>query len=67
MGDLLQACRSAEDAYAVLARMGQQLFPTEAGAVCVIRPPHTVETVVVWGNPPSEKWFGPEECWALRR
>ena len=67
MGDLLQACRSAEDAYAVLARMGQQLFPTEAGAVCVIRPPRTVETVAVWGNPPSEKWFGPEECWALRR
>ena len=67
MDDLLQACRSAEDAYAVVARMGRQLFPTESGSVCVIRPPHTVETVAVWGNPLSEKWFAPDECWALRR
>ena len=67
MGDLFQACRSAEDAYAVISRMCRQLFPTEAGAVGVFRPPHTVETVAVWGAPITEKWFAPEECWALRR
>ena len=67
MGDLFQACRSAEDAYAVISRVGRQLFPSEAGAVGVFRPPHTVETVAVWGTPITEKWFAPEECWALRR
>ena len=67
MGDLFQACRSAEDAYAVISRVGRQLFPTEAGAVGVFRQPHTVETVAVLGTPITEKWFAPEECWALRR
>jgi diguanylate cyclase (GGDEF)-like protein/PAS domain S-box-containing protein len=67
-GDLLQACRSAEEAYAVIARMGAQLFPGESGAVCVAgASSNLVEAVAAWGMPPGERLFSPEECWGLRR
>src|SRR5207245_11439311 len=36
MIDLLQTCVSAEEAYAVIARSAQQLFPSDAGALCVL-------------------------------
>ena len=72
MGDLLQACPNAEDAYKVIANIGRQLFPGEAGAVYVISPSHDiVETVAEWGNSESkevgEQVFMPDDCWALRR
>ncbi|HEX2713801.1 MAG TPA: diguanylate cyclase [Candidatus Acidoferrales bacterium] len=69
MGDLLQTCVTAEEAYAVIARFAQRLFPTEAGALCVLNPSQNlVEAVAVWGDSPvGERVFAPEECWALRR
>lgn len=69
MGDLLQTCVTAEEAYAVIARFAQRLFPTEAGALCVLNPSQNlVEAVAVWGDAPvGERVFAPEECWALRR
>lgn len=69
MGDLLQTCVTAEEAYAVIARYAQQLFPTESGALCVLNASQNlVEAVAVWGKSPTgERVFAPEECWALRR
>lgn len=68
MGDLLQACRSAEEAHAVIARMAPQVFPNVAGSVSVISVANNlVETVAAWGPPTGERVFGPDECWALRR
>lgn len=68
MGDLLQACRSPEEAYAVIARMARQLFPTASGAVCVIQPnSNLAEAVSIWGATVGERLFGPDACWALRR
>jgi len=68
MGDLLQACRSAEEAHAVIARMAPQVFPNVAGSVSVLGVANNlVETVAVWGPPTGERVFGPDECWALRR
>ncbi len=69
MGDLLQTCVSVEEAYAVVARFGQQLFPSESGALCVMNASRNlVEAVAVWGaSLAGERVFAPDECWALRR
>ncbi|PYU29845.1 MAG: hypothetical protein DMG28_19895, partial [Acidobacteria bacterium] len=69
MVDLLQTCVSAEEAYAVIARSARQLFPSEAGALCVLNASQNlVEAVAIWGQSlVGERVFAPEECWALRR
>ena len=69
MGHLLQTCVSAEEAYAVIARSAQQLFPSDAGALCVLNASQNlVEAVAIWGQSlVGERVFAPEECWALRR
>jgi diguanylate cyclase (GGDEF)-like protein/PAS domain S-box-containing protein len=68
MGDMLQSCRSIDEAHAVIARMAKQLFVSDNGYVCVIgQGCNTVEAVAVWGTPPGERFFAADECWALRR
>jgi diguanylate cyclase (GGDEF)-like protein/PAS domain S-box-containing protein len=68
MGDMLQTCPTAEEAYAVMAHWAEQLFDVRAGALCVIASSrNVVEPVAVWGEPAiGEPVFGPEDCWALR-
>ena len=70
MGELLQACVSEDEAYAVAGRFIGQFFPEDAGAVFVTAASHNlVEARATWGAPASPDWaiFKPEECWALRR
>jgi diguanylate cyclase (GGDEF)-like protein/PAS domain S-box-containing protein len=69
MGDILRACLSTEEAYGVIVRVAQQIFPVKVGALYVISSSrNTVESVAVWGDPAmAERSFSPPECWALRR
>jgi diguanylate cyclase (GGDEF)-like protein len=69
MVDLFQACRSTEEAYAVLARSAEQLFPESTGVLYAIKASRNLaEPVVSWGGAPdSARPFRPEECWGLRR
>ncbi len=69
MGDMLRACLTTEEAYTVIVRVAQQIFPVRAGALYVIAPSRNlVEAVAVWGDASLvERVFTPEECWALRR
>jgi diguanylate cyclase (GGDEF)-like protein/PAS domain S-box-containing protein len=69
MGDILRACLSMEEAYNVIVRVAQQIFPVEVGALYVIAPArNTVEAVAVWGEAPlAQSSFSPQECWGLRR
>lgn len=69
MGELLQACRSADEAYTVTARMIHRLFPDEGGAIYMINgDQNLVEAAATWGAGPSvQHLFSPDECWALRR
>jgi diguanylate cyclase (GGDEF)-like protein/PAS domain S-box-containing protein len=69
MGDILRACLTSEEAYNVIVRVAQQIFPVEVGALYIISPSrHTVESVAVWGDTTlAERTFAPPECWALRR
>ena len=69
MGDILRACLTTEEAYNVIVRTAQKIFPAKVGALYVIAPERNiVESVAVWGNPElAETTFSPPECWALRR
>ncbi len=69
MGDMLRACLSTEEAYSVIVRVAQQIFPARVGALYVISPSRNiVEAVAVWGDSSLiERAFPPDECWALRR
>ena len=69
MGDMLRACLSTDEAYSVIVRVAQQIFPVQAGALYVISPArNAVEAVAVWGDASQvERVFAPDECWALRR
>ncbi len=69
MGDLLQTCRTIEEAGTVVAQFSQRLFPHHSGALGIIAPSRNfVEATAIWGpTPPSERVFIPEDCWALRR
>ncbi len=70
MGDLLQASVGLSEAYEVTSHGVQRLFPTESGALGVLKESSTfLEVVVAWGGaaPAGEQVFEPEDCWALRR
>ncbi len=69
MGDILRACLTTEEAYNVIVRVAQQIFPVQVGALYVIAPSRNlVESVAVWGEAAlAERSFTPQECWALRR
>jgi diguanylate cyclase (GGDEF)-like protein len=70
MGELLQACVTEEEAYAVVGRFVSQFFPDDPGAVFVMTASRNmVEARAVWTAVASPDWsiFKPDECWALRR
>jgi len=69
MGDLLQSCSIAEDAYTIIRQYGERLFPEESGAIYMINNSRNiVEIAVPWGkHPPRQDIFALNECWALRR
>jgi diguanylate cyclase (GGDEF)-like protein/PAS domain S-box-containing protein len=69
MGDLLSSCRDAKEAYDVVTRFAQKLFPNVSGGISVISASRNyVEQISSWGSsPPQEQVFVPGDCWALRR
>jgi diguanylate cyclase (GGDEF)-like protein/PAS domain S-box-containing protein len=68
MGDMLQACLTADEAYTVIGQAAQQLFAGEQGSLCVLSDSQmAVEPVAAWGHNPVTQPFAPDECWALRR
>jgi diguanylate cyclase (GGDEF)-like protein/PAS domain S-box-containing protein len=71
MGDLLQASRTADEAYPIIARYARRLIPIASGAMYLTSGNgDPAEEVVSWGDAPpgpSEHELGLNECWALRR
>ncbi len=69
MGDLLGACQSLDEAYAVVSAAAEPLFPGDAGALYAMKSPGgAAEVVAAWGSPPPARGvFPPTDCWALRR
>jgi diguanylate cyclase (GGDEF)-like protein len=69
MGDFLQSCQSAQEAYSILQRTLPRLLPGMSGTISIINNSRNlVEEVLAWGvRQNGENEFHPDECWGLRR
>ena len=69
LADMLRACHTTDEAYSVITRIAQQMFPALSGALYVITSSRNlVQMAASWGKSPCpERSFGPDECWSLRR
>lgn len=69
MNDLLQACKTLEEAFKVIGIACEDLFSGQSGGIAVLHDSgQFLETVTRWGNKPLlEDVFALEDCWAMRR
>jgi diguanylate cyclase (GGDEF)-like protein/PAS domain S-box-containing protein len=69
MGDMLQLCTSAREAYVVIARAARELFLHYSGSLLILDAGrNVVESAARWGDHlQGDDSFPPEECWAMRR
>ena len=68
MSDMLQTCQTSEEAFAAISYFVPQFFPTDAGALYLLRhSKNLLSSVTTWGpSPPIEEMFPPDDCWAIR-
>ena len=69
MNDLLQGCKTLEEAFKVIGIACEDLFSGQSGGIAVLHDSgQFLETVTRWGNKPLlEDVFALEDCWAMRR
>jgi diguanylate cyclase (GGDEF)-like protein len=69
LSHLLQSCLMPEEVFSVIQDAMPRLFPDDSGAVTILKASGNVmEAMAMWGNnPPRQRVFEPEECWAFRR
>ncbi len=71
MGEMLQSCRNADEAYKVVEMYAPQLFPGDSGALSLFHSSrNALETRARWGDLHLEDaslHFAPDDCWAIRR
>lgn len=71
MTDMIQACRTPDEAFPVISRYIQQLAPDLSGALYLMtNNVQPAEKLISWGediNPVQEAELTIDECWALRR
>jgi diguanylate cyclase (GGDEF)-like protein/PAS domain S-box-containing protein len=71
MGELLQACRTIDEATVVVDKLAARFFPRQSGSVSIFfSSRNLLDTTVVWGDASLANkgaTFPPDECWALRR
>jgi diguanylate cyclase (GGDEF)-like protein len=66
---LLQSCVTPDEVFNVMQAAMPRLFPDDSGAVTILESSRkAMEVMATWGhNPPLQRVFGPDECWAFRR
>jgi diguanylate cyclase (GGDEF)-like protein/PAS domain S-box-containing protein len=69
MADLLQLCRSLQEASEVIASSAQKLLPDLSGALFLFSASRSLlEARACWGRSALlEMAFSPDDCWAMRR
>ncbi len=69
MNDLLQSCKTLEEAYQVIGISGKDLFNGQNGGLAILHDSgQFLETTSFWGNQQMlESVFKLEDCWAMRR
>jgi len=67
-GELLQSCTTRPEAYPIVAKMCEHLFPGQCGSVYLATASKTaLERVISWGQRGTKPILAIQECWALRR
>ena len=68
LGNLLQACESVEEAYAVIAHSLAAMFGGLSGAIYLYRASrNALEARTEWGHVSGSGVLASSDCWALRR
>jgi diguanylate cyclase (GGDEF)-like protein/PAS domain S-box-containing protein len=69
MNDLLQACKTQEEAYQVIALAAGELFTGQNGGLAILHVSgQYLETFAHWGDELlMESVFSLDDCWAMRR
>jgi diguanylate cyclase (GGDEF)-like protein/PAS domain S-box-containing protein len=69
MNDLLQACKTQEEAYQVISLAVGELFTGQSGGLAILHSSGLyLETLAHWGDEMLlEPVFSLEDCWAMRR
>jgi diguanylate cyclase (GGDEF)-like protein/PAS domain S-box-containing protein len=69
MNDLLQACKTQQEAYQVITLAVGELFPNQSGGLAILNDSgQYLETFARWGSDPLlETIFSLDDCWAMRR
>ncbi len=69
LGEMLQACRTPEEAYEVMQRVAPAYFDDVDGALSIIAPSRDEAVLVArWGSTFAKtERFELEQCWGLRR
>lgn len=67
--ELMLACTTMEEAYAVIAEKMAELFPEESGLLYTYASSHNhMEQMSAWGKQlPDPQIFPADDCWGLRR
>jgi PAS domain S-box-containing protein len=68
MDELLQSCLIAEEAYSAFSRFAGELAGEDSGALYTLdQADGRFRVAASWGkSPPTDKEFGPDDCWSLR-
>jgi diguanylate cyclase (GGDEF)-like protein/PAS domain S-box-containing protein len=73
MGEMLQICRTRDEAGQIIQQGVRTLFPSIAGALSIMNSSQDrVEIMLRWGDGciadvVKDAYFAPDECWSLRR
>lgn len=74
LDELLQACRTSDEAYRLIAQYAGKLFPLSSGTIYAFNASRNLlECTGGWGahytnnETLTSRTFGPEDCWAVRR
>lgn len=70
LGEMLQGCRSIDEAIHGVRLVMPQLLPGKSGTLAMINASQNlIEPIAHWGEsaPREDILFGPDDCWALRR
>ena len=69
MNDLLQTCKTNEEAYQVIGLAVGEIFPGQSGGLAILHDSgNYLEAFAQWGDEPILKpIFSLEDCWAMRR
>ncbi len=67
LGDLLQKCKTINEAYAIISRSALHIFPADSGSLYLFNNAQTLlESVSSWGGLRLAEDFPPDDCWGLK-